>query len=472
MAYDRLTATDASFLHLETPHEPQHVGSLSYVEAGPLRDEQGRVRLDEVRRSIEARLHKVPRLRQKVMFVPYRQGRPIWVDDERFDIDYHVRLTALPRPGDDRQLHELFSRLQSLPLDRSRPLWELWLVDGVEHDHLGLVIKSHHALGDGIANVDLVLTLVDLEREAPPDPPAPDYVPRPAPSPNRLLVDSVVEELSRPVGIARAAARAARTPRELARTVGNAATALRQLGGMPPPAPWNVPVTKHRRWVSADVAFDDVRAIRRRTGVTVNDVVLELCTAALRTYLEQQGQEVTGRTLKAMVPVSRRLDDEHGATLGNRVSLIVADLPIGDDDRHTRLQAIHEQTSELKGAGIAEGVETVVGAAGELTWLAAPMARLLSRTIPMNLVITNIPGPPVPLYVRGAEVKRAYPYVEVIDNEGLTIAVVSYQDHLFFGLTADRDVMPDLHLLAEGIEKEVRLLAEAVPASSDEPGDD
>lgn len=452
MGYERLTVVDASFLHIETAHEPQHVGALLYLEAGPLRDGQGRVRLDELRARVSGRLHELPRLRQKVMFVPFSQGRPIWVDDDAFDIDYHVRLTAVPRPGDDLHVQELFSRMQSLPLDRDRPLWEMWFVDGLENDQLGLVVKCHHALGDGVATVDLLLTLTDLEREPAEEPPGPAYRPRPAPSSNRLLVDSIVERVVRPVEMVKASAGALRAPQKVARAVGNVVVAVEDLLASTPPAPWNAPVTKHRRWVSADVALDDVRAIRQRTDATVNDIVLALCTGALRDYLRLHGEDVAGRELKALVPVSRRQRDEHGAVMGNRVSLVMADLPVGEADPAARLRQIHEQTIELKASARAEGVETMLSAAGEFPVLAAPLARLVSHAVPMNLVITNIPGPRVPLFVRGAEVRRAYPYVEVIDNEGLTIAVVSYANRLFFGLTADRDVMPDLHLIAEGIE--------------------
>ncbi|HEY5153961.1 MAG TPA: WS/DGAT domain-containing protein, partial [Acidimicrobiales bacterium] len=249
---------------------------------------------------------------------------------------------------------------------------------------------------------------------------------------------------------------------QVARSVGSVVLALKELAISARPAPWNAPVTTHRRWVSADVSFDEVRAIRRRTDATVNDIVLALCAGALRDYLLFHGEEVKGRTLKAMVPVSQRHEDGHGGTLGNKVSLIVAGLPIGEDDPAARLREIHQQTTELKASALADGVETMVNAAGEFTLLAAPMARLLTHSIPMNLVITNIPGPREPLFVRGAEVQRAYPYVEVIDNEGLTIAVLSYVDHLLFGLTSDRDLMPDLHLIAEGIEKGVQRLADAL----------
>jgi diacylglycerol O-acyltransferase len=461
MGYERLTVVDASFLHIETAHEPQHVGVLLYLDAGPLRDGQGRVRLDELRALVSGRLHKLPRLRQKVMFVPFSTGRPIWVDDDSFDIGYHVQLTAVPRPGDDLQVRELVGQLQALPLDRDRPLWEMWFVDGLENDQLGLVIKCHHALGDGVATVDLLLALCDLEREPAEEPPGPAYRPRPAPSSNRLLVDSVVAQMVRPLEMVKASAGVRRAPQKVARAVGNVVGAVEDLLASAPPAPWNARVTKHRRWVGADVALDDVRAIGHRTDATVNDVVLALCTGALRDYLWRSGDDVVGRKLKALVPVSRRHHDEHGAVMGNRVSLVMVDLPIGEVDPAARLRQIHEPTLELKTSARAEGVETMLNAAGEFPLLAAPLARLISHSVPINLVITNIPGPQVPLFVRGAEVWRAYPYVEVIDNEGLTIAVVSYANRLFFGLTADRDVMPDLHLIAEGIEDGVGQLLDS-----------
>ena len=460
MAHDRLTTADATFLHIETDHEPQHVGSLSIIEGEPLRGAEGRLRIDDLRSVIEGRLHRVPRLRQRVEFVAFSQGAPIWVDDEQFDIDYHVRLTALPRPGDDRQLHDLMGRLQSRPLDRRRPLWEMWLVDGLAGDRVGLIIKSHHALGDGIASVDLALALVDLEADPAPDEPAPPWTPRPGPSRARLLADSLGDSLTRPLTLARTGVGALRDPGPALAAAGDTIRTLAGFASRPQPAPWNTRVTPHRRWARAVVAMAAVRAVRDRHDATVNDVVLELCTASLRSFLDDHG-EPTPVELKAMVPVSRRTDDDHGDTLGNKVSLILVDLPVGEPDPATRLHHIRRQTKELKGSGLADGAENVVALAGLVPALARPLAHLLSRSIPMNLVITNIPGPTVPLYVRGARVLEAYPYVEVIDGEGLTIAVVSYEDTLHFGLTADRDVVPDLHLLAEGIEKAAQHLAAA-----------
>ena len=461
MPYERLTAADTVFLRIETAHEPQHVGSLSVFEGGHLRDGSGRLRFDELRDHVGRRLGQVPRLRQRVMEVPFGQGRPVWVDDDEFDIDYHVRLTALPRPGDDDQLATLMARVQSLALDRRRPLWEMWFIDGLVGDAIGLIIKTHHALGDGIANVDLAMALVDLEPDPPQEAEPDAWSARPAPSPQRLLVDSVWSQLLRPTQMVRSSFETLRNPRPAIDATVNVVRTLTTFMDMPEPAPWNVAVTPHRRWVHADVGFDAVRQVREQHSVSINDVVLAACSGALRTFLIEHGSGTDGRVLKAMVPVSLRTDAEHGETLGNRVSLIVVDLPVDEPDPLIRLRRIHESTSELKGSGLVDGAEMILKIADGITPLAAPLTRLVSRRIPMNLVITNIPGPPLPLYLMGARLSRTYPYVEVIDNEGLTIAVVSYDDHLFFGITSDRDVIPDLSEVAEGIEKDFLALAEA-----------
>ncbi len=459
MPYERLTAADAVFLRIETPHEPQHVGSLSVIEGTPLRDPDGRIRFDELKAHVDRRLHRVPRMRQRVMEVPYNQARPVWVDDDHFDIDHHVRLTALPRPGDDDQLATLMGRLQSLPLDRSRPLWEMWFVDGLADGHVGLVIKVHHALGDGMANVDLAMALIDLEADPAPDDPVPEWRPGPAPSPNDLLLDAVREQIARPTRLAQAAVDTLRNPRPTIDAAANVGRTVASFLAKPPPAPWNAPVGSHRRWVSASVPMKGVRTVRKRHEVTINDVVLAACSGALRTFLLDHGDEdIAHRVIKAMVPVSLRGKDEH-ETLGNLVSLIVVDLPVDEPDPVERLRRIHAMTGELKGSGLVDGAHRILDIADAITPLAGPLTRYVSRTIPMNLVITNIPGPPIPLYLRGAKFLRVFPYVEVIDNEGLTIAVVSYEDQLHFGITADRDVMPDLGDIAASIEHEFALLA-------------
>ncbi|MBG7603314.1 MAG: wax ester/triacylglycerol synthase family O-acyltransferase [Actinobacteria bacterium] len=462
MTYERLTAADTVFLRIETPHEPQHVGSLSVLDGSPLRDADGRIRFEELRDHVERRLRLVPRLRQRVMDVPYGQGRPVWIDDEGFDIDYHVRLTALPRPGDDDQLAALMSRLQSLALDRRRPLWEMWFVDGLEDDHVALIIKTHHALGDGIANVDLALALVDLEADPAEDAEVPQWVPQQAPTPQELLVDSVRDQLMRPSRTMRSAFGALLNPRPAIDSALNVGRTVVSFLAQPEPAPWNVPVTPHRRWVTASVPLEGVRSVRSVHEVSINDVVLAACSGALRTFLlEHDDSQLDDRVLKAMVPVSLRGATEHGDTLGNRVSLILVDLPVDEPDPLVRLDRIHAITSELKGSGLVDGAQMILELADGITLLAGPLTRLVSRRIPMNLVVTNIPGPPVPLFLRGARISRVFPYVEVIDNEGLTIAVVSYDDQLFFGITSDRDVLPDLSDVASAIEQEFEVLAAA-----------
>jgi WS/DGAT/MGAT family acyltransferase len=461
-ASEPLTATDASFLRIETDHEPQHVGSLSILEGGPLRDERGAIDIDRLRSHVARRLHRVPRLRQRIMEVPYGQGRPVWVDDGQFDLDFHVRLTALPRPGDDRQLGDLMGRLQSLALDRRRPLWEMWFVDGLESGDVAFVIKTHHALGDGIANVDLALALVDLEAAPAPDPEPPTWSPRPAPSERELLVAAVRDQVGTSVRLGRQAVGAMRNPRPVFDATANVVRTIANFSNRPPKAPWNRAVSPHRRWVHADVPIDVVAGIRDVLDVTLNDVVLAACTGSLRRFLLDHGDGVDDRVVKAMVPVSRRTDDERGDTLGNLISLIIVDLPIDEPDPLVRLERLHAATRALKhDDGLMDGARRIMEIADGVPALAGVLTKFVSQSIPMNLVITNIPGPPVPLYLQGAKVLRTYPYVEVIDNEGLTMAVVSYDGQLFFGLTADRDVLPGLHELAAGIESEFATLAAA-----------
>ena len=465
MGYERLSAHDAVFLRIEDERQPQHVGSLSVFDGAAWRGDDGRIRIDELRRFISGRLHRVPRMRQRLMFVPYGQGRPIWVDDQHFDIDYHVRLTALPRPGEEDQLLELMGRLQSLPLDRVRPLWELWFVDGLADERVGLIIKTHHSLGDGLANVDLGMALVDVSPEFADDPVG-EWRPVPPPSSSELLTDSVLEQMGRPIGMARSAAGALRDP---FRAIADASTAVLNVGATirsmlakPEPTSWNTTVSSHRRWSRTTVPFETVRSVRSHHDATVNDVVIGACTLALRRFLAGRGESVDDRTLKAMVPVSRRAEDERGETLGNLISMFVVELPVGEERPDRQLDSIVAQTEELKQSGLVDGAESVIKLADGVPTLAGPLTRYVSRNIPMNLVITNIPGPPMPLWLRGAPLLDVFPYVEVVDREGLTIAVLSYCDRLMFGVTADRDVIPDLERLTGHLETAFDELAAAV----------
>ena len=461
MPYERLTAQDTSFLHLESESQPMHVGSVGLFEAGAFFDGSGHFRLDDARRIVASRLHLVPRFRKKLMEVQLQQGRPVWVDDESFDLSYHVRLTALPRPGSEEQLKALMDRLQSQVLDRRRPLWELWFVEGIEGDRVAIIQKTHHALVDGISGVDVATVLLDLEPEPQPVE-APPWRPEPAPNPAQLLAETLVERATQPAEMLRTLRAQLRGPRRLLETAAHVGRAMSAVGTNAPKMPWNAPVSPHRRFEVARIDLDHAKAVKAAASCTLNDVVLASVTGGLRSFLQSRNEPVDGLVLRAMCPVSVRSDDER-MTLGNRVSAMVVDLPVGEPDTRRRLEALREETRQVKESGQALGVEAIIS----LTEYAAPTllslgARLASVARPVNLGITNVPGPQIPLYCMGAKMVEAFPYVGIIDNQALMVGVLSYAGQLGFGITGDRDVLPDLHVLAEAVEKSFAELAEAV----------
>ena len=459
MPYDRLSPQDSVFLHVEDDHQPLHVGALAYFEAGPLRDAEGRFDLERVRRRIASRLHLVPRFRKRIMTVPFDQGRPVWVDDEEFDLAYHVRLTAIPAPGSEAQVKLLMDRVQAQVLDRRRPLWELWFVDGVDDDRVALIQKTHHALVDGVSGIDVATVLLDLEPDTQ-DVEPPPWDPEPPPEASSLLVDSLVERASEPAELLRSARAALRVPRDVAERVGQVARTVVDLAHPTPSAPWNVPVTPHRRFEPARVELERAKALRRAAsdrghdleGTTLNDVVLTACAGAMRAYLRGRGDDVPEDLVyRAMVPVSVR-DVSEQMALGNRVSMMVADLPVGEPDPVERLRFVHAHMASRKEMGEAVGADTIMEATGYAPpTLLALGARLAVRTMPMNTVITNIPGPQVPLYCLGARMLEAFPYVCVVDGMAMIIAVISYDGRLEFGLSGDRSAMADLEDLATAV---------------------
>jgi WS/DGAT/MGAT family acyltransferase len=389
------------------------------------------------------------------------------VDDDRFDLSFHVRLTALPRPGTEEQLRALMGRIQSTPLDRRRPLWEVWFVEGVEGDRVALIHKAHHAMVDGVASVDVATLLFDLEPDPADDAPASHWEPAPAPSPATLLAETLIERAMEPAELARTMRSAMRGPVaavEAAREVGRAVQAVGAIDA--PRLPFNAPIGPHRRFDMARVDLDGVRAIKDAAGCTVNDVVLAIVTGALRRFLTGMDVPVDGLTVKTLVPVSVRADGEQG-DLGNRVAGIVAELPVGEPDPAERLRILSASLAELKESGQAVGVERIT----QLLDFAPPnllglAARLVPRQRAVNLVVTNVPGPQFPLYCMGARLLEIFPYVGIADSIGLVVAVVSYDGELGFGLTGDRDLLPDLGVLAEEVEKAVAELAAGVGAGS------
>jgi diacylglycerol O-acyltransferase / wax synthase len=457
MSEDRLTGLDASFLHLERDGAHMHVASTVIFE-GPA-PEYG-----EFCRHIGSRLHLVPRFRQKLRFVPFDLGRPVWEDDPHLNLGYHVRHTALPPPGDDEQLRTFAARVFSQRLDRSKPLWELWLVDGLEGGRFAVVGKSHHALVDGVSGVDITTVLYDTERE-PEDPPDSDeWVPGPGRSDAQLVGETLAERLTSPAEIVRTARAALRGPRQLLKAGREALGAVGELGraGMAAPSsPFNVDIGPYRRfaWVRYDLA--DFKLVKNELGGTVNDVVLTAVSGALGRYLRSHGHSTQELELRAMVPISVRTADEHGA-LGNRVTAMMAPLPLWCEDPVERLEFIHSRMGDLKDSRQAMGASLMT----ELTGFAPPTiagqaARLQARQRFFNLVVTNIPGPQFPLYCLGREMEAVIPMVPLAGNQAVCFAIMSYNGQVNFGLTGDYDAMPDLDALAEDLNASIVELVDA-----------
>jgi WS/DGAT/MGAT family acyltransferase len=460
---DRLTGLDSSFLHLERDSAHMHVAACAVFEGNA-------PAYEELVEAILTRLHLVPRYRQRLAFVPLEQGRPVWVDDPHFKVTYHVRHTALPRPGTDEELRRLTGRVFSQALDRDRPLWELWLVEGLADNRFALLSKTHHALVDGVSGVDIATVLFDASPDPMPvAPPEHEWVPRPLPSSTQLLADALLERATVPGEVLRGVRYALRGPRQLAERMGGALAGLGAVtrAGLQaaPTSPFNTRIGPHRRftWVNGDLA--QFKAIKNALGGTVNDVVLAVVTGALGRYMRLHGEPTEDVVLKAMVPVSVRADVEQGA-LGNRVAAMWAPLPVGITDPVERLQTIRAAMNGIKDSGQAVGAQVLTQLSGFAPpTIMAQAARLQARQRLFNLVVTNVPGPQFPLYVLGRELLAIYPMVPLAENTALGIAIMSYNGQLSFGLTADFDALPDVDALAE----ELRGAIEEIAAIAAEP---
>jgi diacylglycerol O-acyltransferase / wax synthase len=459
MAGDRLTGLDASFLHIEDASSHMHVASVMTFEGPP-------PPYDELLETFERRLSLVPRYRQRLAFVPFAQGRPSWVDDPHLNLRYHVRNTALPSPGSERQLKDLAGRVFSQQLDRDKPLWEVWLVDGLEDDRFAVLSKTHHALVDGISGVDIISVLFDTAPEpaAPPDP-GERWLPRPLPSSAQLLAEALLERATIPAEIARSVKAVFRGPRRIAEGLRDAAVgvgAMAWAGLNPAPSsPYNRSIGPHRRftWVRADLA--EIKAIKDELGGTVNDVVLATVAGGLGRHLRRRGQNTNGLELKAMVPVSVRTDVQRGA-LGNRVAAMMAPLPVWCQEPVARLDIVREQLKGLKSGGQAVGAQVLT----DLSGFAPPTimdqaSRLIARQRFFNVVVTNVPGPQFPLYLLGRRMIDPFPMVPLVKNQALGIALLSYDGRINFGLVGDFDLLWDIDDLAEDLDESLHELAAA-----------
>ncbi len=466
---DRLTGLDTAFLHLEdnsTAH--MHVASVMIFEGqAPTQREL----VDHVL----SRLHLVPRYRQRLAYVPLDQGRPVWTDDPHFNPYYHIRHTALPRPGDEAALRKLAGRLFSQRLDRSKPLWEIWLVDRMAGHRFALIAKTHHALVDGISGVDITTVLFDTSPEpALPPAHAEPWSPQPLPGSAKLLGEALLERATVPREIARGARRMVRTPR---RALGQlrdglasiGATTLAPINSPAPPSPLNVEIGPHRRYTFVDADLALFKSIKDSLGGTLNDVVLTCVSLALGRWLRRGGNDTTGVVLKAMVPVSVRADerrDSHPPALGNRVAAMWAPLPVGVEDPAECLEQIRLAMENLKRSGQAVGAQALTNLAGFAPpTILSQAARLQARQRYFNLVVTNVPGPQFPLYLLGRRLRSLYPVVPLAQRQALGIAVMSYNGHLGFGLLGDYDALPELDEIALDLEHSIRWLARAAGVS-------
>jgi len=449
--YERLSVLDEMFLHLENHTSHMHVGAAIIFE-GPPPD------FHEFLDSARIRLQKVPRFRQKLRTVPFGLGRPVWVDDTHFNLEYHIRHTALPAPGNDEKLKALTARIMSQRLDRSKPLWEIWFAEGLSNDRWALISKTHHALVDGVSGADLMTVILDLTPE--PEKLEPEHwVPEPEPTADQLLADAIRERITSPAELIRSAQSAAMDPRRVPNRFMEAARALGTFVGgtldFAPDSTLNAAIGPHRRFETVLSDLNDLKHIKDELGGTVNDVVLAAVAGGLRHLLKNRGERVEGLELRAMVPVSVRAEEGRGA-LGNQVASLWAPLPVFEEDPVTRLRWVSQRMQDLKDSGQAVGAQ-VLTSLGE--WapptVLAQASRLVARQRAYNLVVTNVPGPQFPLYSQGREMKEVYPVVPLVNNTAVGIALFSYNGVICWGILGDYDAAKDIGTLAEGIEKSI-----------------
>ena len=456
---DRLTGLDSSFLHLEHGPAHMHVASTMIFE-GPAPE------YEEFRDHISSRLHLVPRFRQKLRFVPYRQGRPVWVDDPHLNLDYHVRHTALPEPGSEQQLRTFAARVFSQRLDRTKPLWEMWLADGLNDGRFAIIAKSHHALVDGVSGIDITTVLFDAEPDPPERPAREPWVPEPEPSDAQLLGRALVERATTPAEAVRGVRAVMRRPRRVAGALVEGLEsmgALARAGVAAPSSPFNVDIGPYRRFAWVRSELDDLKRIKAAGGGTVNDVVLATVAGGLGRYLRARGHATAELELKAMVPISVRSEDEKGA-LGNRVSAMYAPLPVGIEDPGERLRAVTLAMGDLKESKQAVGASLLTGLADFApSTILGQAGRLQSRQRFFNMVVTNVPGPQFPLYLMGRELQAVFPMVPLAKRQAVCFGIMSYNGQVNFGLTGDYDAMADIDSLARDLSESLAELGSLAP---------
>jgi diacylglycerol O-acyltransferase / wax synthase len=476
----QLTGLDAAFLALDSPTAYGHVGSVSVLD----RPEGGEaLTLERLTELIESRLHLVPLFRRRLVEVPFGLDQPYWIEDPDFDIEFHVRELALPVPGDDRQLAVQAARLHARPLDRRRPLWETYLIHGLHGGRQAVYVKVHHAAIDGVSGNDLLAALMDTSPQPRESDEADPWHPEAEPGAARLLVRSAVSLATNPVratrfsvGIVRSLPAFVSSPARpwlplidrflLRRDRGVVLSAPPLIA---PATPFNKNIGPHRRWAFTSIALAEVKAIKNAADVTVNDVVMALCAGALRTWLQKHDALPEG-PLVAAVPVSIRTEEQKG-THGNRVSSVIAALPTHLADPAGRLAAVHEamraakeQHNALPAELLTDIAQFSMPALANQANRLATRLRLLERVPPFNLIVSNVPGPTVDLYLCGARLDGVYPLSAIADGQGLNLTVLGSNGKLNFGALADRDLVPDVDLIIDALKDEMSTLSAAFGA--------
>ncbi len=462
----RMSAQDASFLHIESDNSPMHVGGVSIFEGPP-------PRFADIVDRVRDKLALVPRYRQVVRFVPLALARPVWVDDAHFNLGYHVRRTALPSPGGEQELRTLVGRVMSQNLDRAKPLWEMWIVEGLGDGRWAVLSKVHHCMVDGIASTDLMSVLLDKQRD--PERPLPDtWVPGPMPSAARLFAGAIVEQATNPVAFSERFAGALLTPRQFVGMLEDTSRGLIGLAGVArlvDGSSLNGPLGPHRRWGWARGRLSDVQLVRRALGGTVNDVVLAAITGGFRELLQARGEPVD-RVLRTLVPVSVRRPGERGS-YNNRVSAMFAELPVGIADPARRLRSITAQMADLKDSKQAVAGEVLTSLSGFAPPMLLALGARVASKLPqrsLNTGTTNVPGPQFPLYLAGRRMLESFPYIPLFASVRLAVAIFSYDGALSFGISGDYDTAPDIDVLCDGIEHGLDELVALSESEAEKPG--
>ena len=461
--YEPLSYLDASFLALETKTSHMHVAGVALLDAAPLKGEDGGIDIARIRAHVESKLRYIPRYRQRLDWVPFDR-RPVWVDDEHFSIDYHLRHSSLPRPGTETQLKQLAGRIVSMPLDRSKPLWELWVVEGLDDDRFALIAKIHHCMIDGISGVDLTTILLNVVPSSEVEEPE-VWVPRPAPTATQLSVAELARLTGRLVDRLSHFSEAVRDGVMLTdRTLDKSAAAFSSLRSgwlrAADRTPLNPDIGPNRRFDWTDTPLEAIKDLKNKLGGSVNDVVLAITAGAVRQFLiDERDYDVSGAEFRVMNPVSTRTADQRGA-LGNQIAMWLLDLPIQEADPRVRFEKVKEATSNLKKTNQALGAATLVeiSSGTPITLLSLANRVVGQRIRPFNMTVTNIPGPQFPMYLLESEMIANYAMVPLWAQHGIGIALFSYNGRLLWGIHADYDTLPDSDRFLAAIQDSLREL--------------